>query len=101
VRLVNKGVMPTLPFAAVQKKTHPLDQLKASGPGLTVISGGVLTDIYRDTVTYKAQKPEVQLLQVPGSAKVDYQFLVSGTGTLTVTYSSVKAGTRSVTVDVK
>jgi len=101
VRLVNKGVMPTLTYTAVQHKTHPLDRLKASGPGLTVVAGGVLTDIYRDAVTYKANKPDVQLLQVPGSAKVDYQFLVSGTGTLTVTYSSVKAGTRSVTVDVK
>jgi len=93
--------MPTLTYTAVQHKTHPLDQLKASGPALTVVAGGMLTDLYRDAVTYKAHKPEVQLLQLPGSAKVDYQFLVSGTGTLTVTYSSVKAGTRTVTVDVR
>jgi len=101
VRLVNKGVMPTLTYAAVQQKTHPLDQLTASGPGLTIVAGGVLTDVYRDAVTYKAHKPAVQFLQVPGGAKVDYQYLVSGTGTLSVTYSSVKAGTRSVTVDIR
>jgi hypothetical protein len=101
VRLANKGVMPTLSFAAVQKKTHPLDTLKVSGAGLTVVSGGVLTDIYRDLVAYKANRPEVQLLQVPGSSKVDYQFLVSGTGTLTVTYHSTKAGTRTATVEIR
>ena len=101
VRVANAGVMPTLSYAAVQKKSRPLDTLKAAGPGLTVVSGGVLTDLDRNQVTYKEHRPEIQFLQVPGSGKVDYQFLVSGTGTLTITYSSAKAGTRTATVVVK
>ncbi len=101
VRVANAGVMPTLSYATVQKKTHPLDTLKAAGPGLTVVSGGVVTDLDRNQVTYKEHRPEIQFLQVPGNGKADYQFLVSGTGTLTITYSSVKAGTRTATVAVR
>ncbi len=101
LRVANAGLMPTLSFSAVQKKTHPLDTVKAAGPGLTIVSGGVLTDADRDQVAYKEHRPEIQFLQVPGGGKVDYQFLVSGSGTLTVTYSSAKAGTRTATVAVK
>lgn len=101
VRVANAGVLPTSTFAATQRKSHPSDTLKLSGPGLTVVSGGLLTDQYRDEVTYKTHRPEIQFIQVPGSGKVDYQFLVSGRGTLTIAYASVKAGARTTTVDLK
>ena len=43
-------------------------------------------------MNYKEYKPEVQLCQVPGFGKVEYQFLVSGKGNLIIEYESRKAG---------
>jgi hypothetical protein len=100
VRLVNAGALPTLTYAAVQRKSHPLDTLRLSGAGVTVVSGGVLLDQYKDVVTYTPHRPEVQFLQVPGSSKIDYQFLVSGKGPITVTYESVKAGKKTVSASL-
>ena len=51
-----------------------------------------------ETVSYKARRPELQFLQVPGNGKVEFQFLVSGKGELTVAYQSQKAGKASKTV---
>jgi hypothetical protein len=101
VRVANRGGLPSLPYAAVQKKLLPLDRLRVSGAGITVVAGGVLTDPYFEQVTYKPFRPELQMLQVPDYGKVDYQFLVSGKGPLTVSYESAKAGTRSATADLK
>lgn len=92
IRLVNDKAMPSMTYHSIQKKVYPKDILKLSGEGITVISGGVLTDPYRDKVDYKEFKPWIQFCQVPGFGKVEYQFLVSGKGTITIEYESRKAG---------
>ncbi len=92
VRVVNAGAMPSLTHTAIQRKIHPQDQLKVSGAGVTVVAGGRVSGVPIETVAYKANKPELQFLQVPGDGKVEYQFLVSGKGEVTVAYQSVKAG---------
>ena len=92
IRLVNDKAMPSMSYHSAQKKAYPKDILKLSGEGIKVISGGQLTDNYRDKVNYKEYKPEVQFCQVPGFGKVDYQFLVSGKGNLVIEYESRKAG---------
>ena len=66
-----------------------------------MVSGGVLTDIYMGLVDYKEYKPEVQLCQVPGFGKVEYQFLVSGKGDVEIRYESRKAGKISKVVPLK
>jgi len=92
IRLVNDKAMPSMSYHSIQKKTYPKDILKLSGEGIKVISGGQLTDKYRDKVNYKEYKPEVQFCQVPGFGKVEYQFLVSGKGNFVIEYESRKAG---------
>jgi len=92
VRVVNGGSIPTLTFAAVQKKIHPQDTLKVSGPAAKVVAGGRVSGVGIETVAYKANRPEVQFLQVPGDGKVEFEFLVSGKGEVTVAYQSLKAG---------
>ncbi len=101
VRLANDHAIPSLSYDAVQKRAFPKDILKVSGPGAKVLAGGLLQDVYRDQVVYKAKRPEVQMLQVPGYGKADYQFLISGKGPVTFDYQSRKAGKLSKTVELK
>lgn len=46
----------------------------------------------------KQQTPEVQLCQVPGFGKVEYQFFGTGKGKVVIEYESRKAGKQSVEV---
>ena len=62
VRLLNSKAMPTMTHHFVQKKVAPQDMLKVSGKDIKVVSGGRLTDVYRNSVSYKKHKPEVQFL---------------------------------------
>jgi hypothetical protein len=100
VRLVNSKAIPSMTYSSVQKKRHPQDMLKVTGSGIEVVSGGKLNDVYRDQVSYKEHKPEVQFLQVPGFGKVEYQFLVSGKGKIKIEYNSIKAKNISQTIDL-
>ncbi len=101
VRLVNEHAIPSMTYAAVQNKLHSRDFLKISGQGIKVIAGGALLDSYNDNVRYKDFRPEIQMLQVPGNGKVEFQFLVSGEGTLTFDYESRKAGKLKKSVELK
>ena len=98
VRVVNGGSIPSLSYNAVQRKLHPQDMLKVSGPAVKVVAGGRVTGLPIETVTYKANRPELQFLQVPGDGKLEFEFLVSGKGELTVAYQSLKAGKAAKTV---
>jgi Zinc carboxypeptidase len=98
VRVVNGGSIPSLSYNAVQRKIHPQDMLKVSGPGVKVVAGGRVTGTPIETVAYKANRPELQFLQVPGDGKLEFEFLVSGRGDLTFAYQSLKAGKATRTV---
>ena len=98
VRLVNAASIPSLTYTAIQRKIHPQDTLKLSGRTVKVVAGGPVSGSPIETVSYKARRPELQFLQVPGNGKVEFQFLVSGKGELTVAYQSQKAGKASKTV---
>lgn len=88
IRLVNGKAIPSMSYHSVQNKLYPKDILKLSGKGIKVVSGGKLTDQYRNKVNYKEYKPEIQFCQVPGFGEVEYQFLVSGKGDLIMEYES-------------
>jgi hypothetical protein len=101
VRLVNEGVMPSVTHLTVKNKLYPLDMLSVNGSGAKVVSGGKITDLYMDLVEYKEYKPEIQFCQVPGQGKIEYQFLVSGKGSVDIKYESRKAGTIIQSVPLK
>ncbi len=101
VRLVNEGVMPSVTHLTVKNKLYPLDMLSVKSSGAKVVSGGKITDLYMDLVEYKEYKPEIQFCQVPGQGKVEYQFLVSGKGSIDIKYESRKAGTIIQSVPLK
>ena len=98
VRLVNANAIPSFTYTAAQKKIHPKDTLKVAGKTATVVSAGLVSGVGIEEVAYKPYRPDIQFVQVPGYGKVEYQFLVSGKGELTVAYDSLKAGKRTKTV---
>jgi hypothetical protein len=101
MRLVNEGAMPSMTYLAVKNKLYPLDMITVSGRDAKVVSGGKITNLYMDLVDYKEYKPEIQFCQVPGSGKIEYQFLVSGKGSVDVKYESTKAGTITKNIPLK
>lgn len=101
VRLVNSGAIPSVSYETIQNKLYPIDKLTVSGRNAKVVGGGVLTNAWMNLVSYKEYRPEVQMCQVPGLGKVEFQFLVSGKGDIEIRYESRKAGTISKTVALK
>ncbi len=101
IRLSNSNAIPTMSYLAQKVKLYPKDMLKVSGAKATVVAGGLLTNAYRDSVTYKKHRPELQFLVVPGFGKVEHQFLVEGKGELTIRYESRHAGKLSQTIKLK
>jgi hypothetical protein len=92
-RLTNDKAMPTMSYQAQKTRLYPKDTLRVSGGNAKIVAGGVLTDPYNDQVSYKKYRPEVQFLFVPGFSKAEYQFLISGSGEVTIRYESRHAGT--------
>ncbi len=101
VRLVNSGAIPSVTYETIQNKLYPIDKLSVAGRSAKVVSGGVLTDAWMNLVSYKEHRPELQMCQVPGFGKVEYQFLVSGKGDIEIKYESRKAGMVSKVVALK
>jgi hypothetical protein len=101
VRLSNPKAIPSMSYYSQSKKLYPKDMLKVSGKGIKVVAGGRLTDEYRDRVSYKEHRPEVQFMFVPGHGRVEYQFLVSGTGSVQIKYESRHAGNISKTITLQ
>jgi hypothetical protein len=100
-RLANSRAIPSMSYQAQKSNIYPKDMLTASGAGIKVLAGGEITDIYTDKVAFKEFRPEIQFLFVPGFGKVEYEFLVAGTGNLTITYQSRHAGKISKTITLQ
>ena len=100
-RLANARAIPTMSHQAQKNKLYPQDMLTLSGAGLKVVAGGEISDIYLHQVAFKEFRPELQFLTVPGFGKVEHEFLVSGSGSLTIAYQSRHAGKLSKTVTLQ
>jgi hypothetical protein len=91
IRLVNDNAIPSQTYQSMKNKSHRKDILKVTGSSISVVAGGELMDAHMNKAVYKEHKPEVQLIHIPGFGKMEYQFLISGKGTVKVDYSSLKA----------
>jgi hypothetical protein len=100
-RLQNRKAIPTMSTFAQQKKMYPKDMLKVSGSNAEVVAGGTLNDVYRDFASYKEYRPELQFVVIPGFGRVEHQFLVSGKGSITITYEGRWATDIKKTVELK
>ncbi|HUU05928.1 MAG TPA: M14 family metallopeptidase [Patescibacteria group bacterium] len=100
-RLANARAIPSMSYQARKSKLYPQDTLVLSGAGIKVVAGGEINDIYLHQVAFKKFRPELQFLVVPGFGKVEHEFLVSGTGSLTIAYQSRHAGKLSKSITLK
>ncbi len=99
VRLKNTRAIPSMSYHAVKQKLYTKDILKLSGA--KVVAGGEITDRYNNKVRYKKYKPEIQFLQVPGYGISEFRFLVEDASSVNLSYESVKAGKRTLTINLK
>jgi hypothetical protein len=98
-RLANSKAIPSMTAMAQKNNVYPKDMLKVTGA--KVLAGGIIGDPYLELVTYKKYKPEIQFTSVPGFGKVEHQFLVEGSGPITVSYESRHAGKLTKTAELK
>jgi len=93
IEVVNRGLMPTRSAQDVTKKISPPDIVSVTGKQAQVISSGRVTDRFFKKVTpTKIRHHRVEFDTVPGMGTIRAQFIVNGTGTITVTVDSAKGG---------
>ncbi len=99
-RAANRGGLPTLSARARGKKILPLDRAEIAGHGVTVVSGGVLTDPWFDTVERRDHHPESIPTWIDPFGKRDLEWIVAGRpgDRVTVSYRGLKCGRRRVEV---
>lgn len=100
IRLTNSKAMPSITDRSLKSGLYPKDIITVEGSHIQVVAGGEIQDRYRDRVSYKEYKPEVQFTQVPGFGHVEYEFLVSGKGSMTIAYHSRKAGRKKLELEL-
>jgi len=101
VRLVNSQAMPTMSYHARMKNLYPRDMLNVYGKGIKVIAGAKINNLYQGDFSYKEYRPDVQFFFIPGFARVEYQFLLSGSGAVEINYTSRHAGKILKTIHVE
>ena len=99
-RAANAGAMPTLSEKARGKRILPLDRFEIEGDGIAVHAGGVLLDHDFGTVAPVDHDPGSVPTWIDGFGVREAQWIVSGKGTATITYSGAKCGTRTVGVEL-
>jgi hypothetical protein len=100
-RLSNSKAIPSMSYHAQKVKLYPKDMLRVEGKKAKVVAGGLLKNAYMDQVDYKKYRPELQFLAVPGFGKVEHQFLITGSGSVTLKYESRFAGKITKTVELQ
>ena len=98
VRASNENAMPSLSANAVKRKVYREDMFSISGGNLDVVSGGIVTDPLMDQVNFVEHRPSTIYTSVPSFGKRDIEWIVRGSGQVTVTYDAVKATNRTLTI---
>jgi len=90
VRLSNVCAIPSMSYLSINRRLFNQDYLKISG--VKVIAGGKLLNKYTNETLYKENKPEVQFFSIPANDEIEFQYIVKGSGSFTISYISHKAG---------
>jgi hypothetical protein len=100
VRVSNENAIPTLSRKALQRNFTRKDILRIEGGGIEIVSGGIVDDLHFDRVSPIDHRPWMIFTSVPSFGKRDIQWLVRGRGAATISFESVKATDRSLTVQL-
>lgn len=105
VELTNPKVVPTIMTKAAQNNVVRPDLLTVSGRGIEVLSAGWVRDRFRPGATALIDQPDPSRIIVrnghPGRTTRVIEYIVKGSGAMTVTYDSVKGGKAEATVTLR
>ncbi len=103
--LVNDKVTPTILAKAATNNVVRPDLLTVEGKGLEVLSASWVPSKWRPSVAQIIDQKDLQRIVVrsgiPGHATKTVQYLVKGTGSMTVKYDSMKGGTAQQTLTLR
>jgi len=96
VDLVNDKAAPTILAKAAANNVVPPDLLTVDGPGIEVLSASWVPSKWRPAVAPMIDQKDLKRIMIrngqPGRATRTVQYLLRGTGSMTVKYTSVKGG---------
>jgi hypothetical protein len=102
VDLVNEKLTPTILAKAAQNNVVPPDLLTLDGKGVEVLSASWVPNKWRPSVAPMIDQQDLARIMIrnghPGHTTRTVQYLVRGTGSITVKYASAKGGTAQKTI---
>ena len=105
LELKNPKVTPTIMAKAAENNVVRPDLLTVSGPGIEVLSAGWVRDRFRPGATQLIDQKQLSRILIrnghPGRSTRAIEYIVKGTGSMTVTYDSVKGGKVSSTIALR
>jgi hypothetical protein len=103
VDLINSKVIPTITVRGRENKVVRPDLLTVDG--VEVITAGWVTDKHRPGPTQRIDQEEMDRILIrsghPGKTTKTIEYLVRGSGSMTVTYDAVKGGRVSATIPLR
>lgn len=104
VELVNDKITPTITGKAAQNHVVPPDLLTIDGR-VDVVTVGIVRDKFRPGPTDRIDQHDLRRILfhsgLPGESRRMVEYVVSGSGTVTIRYASVKGGTAEVRVELR
>lgn len=105
VDFTNAKLTPTIMAKAAENNVVRPDLLTVEGKGIEILSAGWVANKFRPGATELIDQKDAKRILVrtghPGRTTRTIEYLVRGTGDLTVTYDSLKGGKAVATVAVK
>lgn len=103
--LINDKAVATIMVKAATNNVVPPDLITVDGKGVDVLSASWVANKWRPGVAEMIDQADLRRIMVrsghPAHATRTLQYLVKGTGSITVTYTSVKGGTARKTITLK
>ena len=104
VELINDKVIPTITGKAAQNHVVPPDLLTIDGK-VDVITAGIVRDKFRPGPTDRIDQHDLRRILfhsgLPGETRRIVEYVVRGSGAMTVRYASVKGGTAETRVQLR
>ena len=105
VELVNTKLTPTILAKAAENNVVRPDLLTVTGQGIDVLSAGWVRDRFRPGATQLIDQKQLSRILVrnghPGRTTRVIEYIVKGTGPMTVSYDSLKGGKAAATVTLR
>jgi hypothetical protein len=105
IDLVNDKAIPTILARAAANGVVPPDLVTVDGKGIDVVSASWVPSKWRPGVAQMIDQKDLKRILIrsghPAHATKTLQYLVKGTGSLTVKYASVKGGTVQKTLTLQ